>query len=130
MTCDLANFEDQKLMQLHQDDTIRSAFGQEKRPQGIGKVWYNFVVDDVAELFYLNDVRYCPHLDIKSISLSLLDQKSLTYSAQQGEIRIQYEDRTVIPEFKNENNLYSVNLEPLPKLQKGKTWACISKQNT
>lgn len=56
MTCDLANFQDQELMHSHRDNTIRSAFGQEKRPRGIGKVWYNFVVDGVSELYYLNDV--------------------------------------------------------------------------
>ncbi len=31
---------------------------------------------------------------------------------------------------KNDNNLYSVNLDTLVALQDGKTWACISKQST
>lgn len=111
-------------MQSHKDDTIRSTFGKEECPQGIGRVSYNFVVDGVAELFYLDDVRWCPYLDTRLISLSRLDQKGLPYSAQQGlpysaqqgGIRVQYGDKTVVTGVKNENNLYSVNLEPLPKL--------------
>ena len=89
MTCDLANFKDQELVESSKDDTIRSAFDQEERPQGVGRVWYNFVVDVVSELYYLDDVRWCPHLDTKLISLGLLDPKGLTYSAHHGELRVQ-----------------------------------------
>ena len=32
MTCDLADFEDQELVESSKDNTIRSAFGQEERP--------------------------------------------------------------------------------------------------
>lgn len=83
MTGDLADFEDQDLMQSHKDATILSAFGQEERPRGIGRV--------------------C-------------------------QLRVQWGNRTVMTGAKNDNNLYSVNLEPLPALRDGKTWAYISKQ--
>ena len=130
MTCDLADFEDQELAESSRNDTIRSAFGQEERPQGVGRVWYNFVVDGVSELYYLNDVCSCPHLDTKLISLGHLHQKDLTYSAHQGELRVQWGDKTIMTGVKNDNNLYSVNLDILPALQDGKTWACISKKST
>lgn len=80
MTCDLVDFEDQELMQSYKDNTIQSAFGQEEKPPEIGRVWFNFVVDNVAKLFYLDNVRWCPHLDTKWISLGFLDQKNLTYA--------------------------------------------------
>ncbi len=129
MTCDLADFEDQELVESSKDDTIRSAFGQEERPQGVGRVWYNFVVDGVSELYYLDDVRWCHHLNTNLISLGLLDQKSLTYFAHQGELRVQWGDKTIMTGFKNNNNLYSVNLDTLSAVQDGKTWVCISKQS-
>ena len=128
MTGDLADFEDQDLMQSHKDDTILSAFGQEERPRGIGRVCYNVVVDGVSEPYYLDDVHWCPYLNTKLISLDLLDQKRLTYSAYQSQLRVQWGNRTVMTGAKNDNNLYSVNLEPLPALRDGKTWAYISKQ--
>lgn len=81
MTCNLADFEDQGLMQSHKDDTTRFAFGHEERPQGIGRVWYNFVIDGVSELCYLDDVRWRPLLDTRLISVGLLNQKGLIYSA-------------------------------------------------
>ncbi len=130
LTFDLADFDDQELVEFSKDETIRSAFCQEERPQGFGRVWYNFVVDGVSELYYLDDVRWCPHLDMKLISLGLLDQKGLTYSAHQGEFRVQLGDRTIITGVKNDNNLYSVNLDILPALQDVKNGACISKQST
>ncbi len=57
MTCDLADFEDQKLVESNKDDTIQSVFGQKERPQGVGRAWYNFVIDGVSKLYYLDDVR-------------------------------------------------------------------------
>ena len=73
MTYDLIDFKDQELMQSHKNDIIWSGFGPKKRPQGISKVWYNFVVDSITDLFYLDDVYYCPHLNTKLISLVLLN---------------------------------------------------------
>ncbi len=88
------------------------------------------MVDGVCELYYLDDVRWCPYLDTKLISCGLLDQKGLTYSAHQRELCVQWGDKTIITGVKNDNNLYSVNLDILPALQDGKTWAYISKQST
>ena len=88
------------------------------------------MADGVSELYYLDDVRWCPHLDTKLISLGLLDQKDLTYSAQQGQLRVQWGDKTVMTGVKNDNNLYSVKLSALPVYKDKQTRAYISKQST
>lgn len=75
MTCDFADFEDQELVEFSKNDTIRSAFSQQQRLQGVGRVSYTFEVDGVSELYYLDDVRYCPHLDTKLISFGLWTQR-------------------------------------------------------
>lgn len=38
MTCDLSDFEDEKLIQSYKDEMIRSIFGHEKRPQTISRI--------------------------------------------------------------------------------------------
>lgn len=68
-------------MQSYKNNTIQSAVCHKERPQGISRVWFNFVVDDIAELFYLDDIRWYPLLSTKLICLGLLDQKSLIYAA-------------------------------------------------
>lgn len=42
-------------MQSYKNDIIQPAFGYEERPQEIGRVWFNFVVDSVAKLFCPGD---------------------------------------------------------------------------
>ena len=62
-----------------------------------------------------------PTLIPKLISLGLLDQKRLTYSAQQGEIRVQYGDRTVMTGVKTKTTYIPSTMSYFPSYKKVKS---------
>lgn len=109
---DFNNLHDLQPCTSSQDD-ITLAYGSVILSEGIGKVWFNFKVNGQPNQIFLLGIRYCTKLDIKLISLGMLDKKDFTYSMQQGFFTIKDWDVIVIKRQLNRHNLYHVNLSIL-----------------
>ncbi len=72
-----SNFEDQKMIEANNIEIIQSVLGLQKQPKEFAGVLYNFVIDNVLLLCYLDDNRWYLSFDINLISLRLLDKIDL-----------------------------------------------------